>query len=71
MSAAATTSHDEPAILTVRDLTTAFRRDSKSVTVVDDVGLTLERGAVLGIVGESGSGKSMLLRSIMRIVSSE
>ena len=35
--------------------------------VVDDVGLTLQRGAVLAVVGESGSGKTTLARLIMRI----
>ena len=35
--------------------------------VVDDVSLTLRRGATLGVVGESGSGKTTLARMLMGI----
>lgn len=35
--------------------------------VVDDVSLTLRRGATLGVVGESGSGKTTLARLLMGI----
>ena len=68
MADAARVTQARPAIMTVEHLTTGFRRESGSVTVVDDVSFALEKGAVLGIVGESGSGKSMLLRSLMRIL---
>lgn len=39
--------------------------------VVDDVSLTLRRGATLGVVGESGSGKTTLARILMGIESPE
>ncbi|MFC8903663.1 ABC transporter ATP-binding protein [Micromonospora sp. NPDC057140] len=36
--------------------------------ILDDVALTAEAGAVIGLVGPNGSGKSTLLRSIYRAV---
>jgi len=37
----------------------------KSITLVNDVSLTLERGKVLGLIGESGAGKSTIGLSSM------
>ncbi|MBL8580346.1 MAG: ABC transporter ATP-binding protein [Mesorhizobium sp.] len=37
----------------------------KTITLVDDVSLTLERGKVLGLIGESGAGKSTIGLSSM------
>ncbi|NLV79510.1 MAG: metal ABC transporter ATP-binding protein [Rhodococcus sp.] len=39
-----------------------------TVTALDDVSLTLRRGAVCGLVGTNGSGKSTLFRTIMGLV---
>ena len=39
--------------------------DPRSVTIVDDVSLSLERGKVLGLIGESGAGKSTIGLSSM------
>ncbi len=39
--------------------------DPRTVTIVDDVSLTLERGKVLGLIGESGAGKSTIGLSSM------
>ena len=55
-------------VLQVRDLKVSFRTDAGKASVLDNVGLTLERGQVLGVVGESGCGKSTLIRAIMGIL---
>lgn len=39
--------------------------DPRTVTIVDDVSLTLKRGKVLGLIGESGAGKSTIGLSSM------
>ncbi len=57
---------DEPA-LAVRDLTAGYGRvkDGRpAIPVLQDIGITLERGHSLGVIGESGCGKSTLARVI-------
>jgi len=39
-----------------------------SKVAVDDVSLTIERGAFVGVIGRSGAGKSTLLRMVNRLV---
>jgi oligopeptide/dipeptide ABC transporter ATP-binding protein len=56
------------ALLDVGHLTVAVRRQNRQFRAVDDVSLSLARGASLGIVGESGSGKSITLRAIMGLL---
>ncbi|NVN89564.1 MAG: ABC transporter ATP-binding protein [Desulfuromonadales bacterium] len=57
-----------PALLDINDLHTCFKTQDGSVTAVNGVSLTINRGATLALVGESGSGKSMTALSIMRLV---
>ncbi|MCX7363092.1 MAG: ABC transporter ATP-binding protein [Alphaproteobacteria bacterium] len=54
--------------LDVRGLKVSIRTDEGIARVLDDVGVTLERGRILGVVGESGCGKSTLIRAIMGIL---
>jgi len=67
------------ALLDVQDLRTIFHlsgsfasrlagRAGESITAVDGVSLSVERGQIYGVIGESGSGKTTLGRSILRLV---
>src|SRR6202158_1312107 len=55
-------------LLDVRGLKVSIRTDDGIARVLDDVGLELQRGRILGVVGESGCGKSTLIRAIMGIL---
>ena len=55
-------------ILAVEGLSVRLTAHPGQPTILEDVGLTVSPGEVLGIVGESGSGKSMLALSIMGLL---
>jgi oligopeptide/dipeptide ABC transporter ATP-binding protein len=55
-------------VLKVSGLNVSIRTQDGPARILDDVGLTLEKGGVLGIVGESGCGKSTLIRAILGIL---
>jgi peptide/nickel transport system ATP-binding protein/oligopeptide transport system ATP-binding protein len=55
-------------LLSVRDLTVAFRAEGRTVAAVDRVGFDVAAGEVLGIVGESGSGKSVTALAVMGLL---
>jgi peptide/nickel transport system ATP-binding protein len=56
------------ALLEVDRLSVALATGSGPVTVVRDVGFTLDRRETLGIVGESGCGKTMTALAIMGLL---
>jgi microcin C transport system ATP-binding protein len=55
-------------LLSVCDLSVAFRQGGETQVVVDRVSFTLERGQALALVGESGSGKSVTAQSIVKLL---
>jgi len=67
-SSKTTTPSDGERLLEVENLSTKFLTSKGTVTAVDNVSFTLDRGKTLGVVGESGSGKTVLSRSIMNLL---
>jgi len=55
-------------LLEVEGLTTRFQGDAGTITAVDGISFTLDRGETLAIVGESGCGKSSAALSLLRLV---
>jgi len=55
-------------LLSVRGLKVSIRTDEGIAQILDDVGLELERGRILGVVGESGCGKSTVARLLIRLL---
>ncbi|MGF9976615.1 methionine ABC transporter ATP-binding protein [Viridibacillus arvi] len=51
-------------MLEIQNLTKVYKTKKGTVTGVDNVSLTIDKGEVFGIVGYSGAGKSTLLRCI-------
>ena len=57
------------ALLEVKNLEVKFGLRSGTVTALQDISFTLERGQRIGIVGESGAGKSVAAFSILNLIS--
>src|SRR5947208_4201622 len=51
-------------VLDISDLSVELSIGGRWIQALDRVGLTIQRGEVLGLVGESGSGKSLTALSI-------
>jgi oligopeptide/dipeptide ABC transporter ATP-binding protein len=58
----------EQPLLQLKDFKVRFHTSQGTVTAVDGVNLTVNRGEIVGIVGESGSGKSVMSQSIVRLL---
>jgi NitT/TauT family transport system ATP-binding protein len=55
----------KPALLEVRACRQAYHKDSNAdLVVLEDVGISLQQGEIVGLLGRSGSGKSTLLRIV-------
>jgi microcin C transport system ATP-binding protein len=55
-------------LLSVRDLSIAFRQGGKDMLAVDRISFDVKRGETLAIVGESGSGKSVSALSVVKLL---
>jgi oligopeptide/dipeptide ABC transporter ATP-binding protein len=68
MSAAATLTRRDAAVIEVRNLRVHFRSKERVVRAVDGISFDLNENEILGIVGETGSGKSVTARSLMGLL---
>lgn len=62
------TSHEDTALLRIKNLTVQYVTADGTVQAVDDLNLTLQKGETLGLVGETGAGKTTAVKAIMRIL---
>jgi microcin C transport system ATP-binding protein len=56
------------ALLSVRDLSVAFRQGERQLLAVDRISFDLKKGETVALVGESGSGKSVTALSVMKLL---
>ncbi|MFC6011984.1 dipeptide ABC transporter ATP-binding protein [Nocardia lasii] len=61
----------EAPLLSVRALHKRFHAGAGTITAVDDVEFSLDRGETLALVGESGSGKSTTARIAVRLTDAD
>ena len=55
-------------LLSVRDLSVAFRAGGRDTLAVDRVSFDIGKGETVALVGESGSGKSVTALSILKLL---
>src|SRR6266516_6535775 len=55
------------ALIELRDVSKAYRRDALEISVLDRVTISVDEGDFLGLMGPSGSGKSTLLNLLAGI----
>ncbi|MEX0953857.1 MAG: ABC transporter ATP-binding protein [Rhizobiaceae bacterium] len=55
-------------LLSIRDLSVAFRHGDQELLAVDHVSFDIARGETVALVGESGSGKSVSALSILKLL---
>ncbi len=55
-------------LLSVRDLSVAFRQGERETIAVDRVSFDIRKGETVALVGESGSGKSVTALSVLKLL---
>src|SRR5215213_1695035 len=55
-------------LLSVRDLSVAFRQGERQMLAVDRVSFQINKGETVALVGESGSGKSVTALSVLKLL---
>jgi len=55
-------------VVAVEGLSKQFGSGPDATTAVDDVSLTVDRGAIVGLLGPNGAGKTTLVKSILGMV---
>ena len=55
-------------LLSIRDLSVAFRQGSEETLAVDRVSFEINEGETVALVGESGSGKSVTALSVLKLL---
>jgi microcin C transport system ATP-binding protein len=55
-------------LLSVRDLSVAFRQGARELLAVDRISFELKMGETVALVGESGSGKSVTALSVLKLL---
>ena len=55
-------------LLSVRDLSVAFRQDGRDMVAVDRISFDVMPGETVALVGESGSGKSVSALSVLKLL---
>jgi microcin C transport system ATP-binding protein len=59
---------DDVPLLSVQDLSVAFRQGGREQLAVDRISFDLRRGETVALVGESGSGKSVSALSVLKLL---
>src|SRR6266849_9143173 len=55
-------------LLSVHDLSVAFRQGTRETLAVDRIDFDIAKGETVALVGESGSGKSVTALSVMKLL---
>lgn len=68
MSEPSSGSMNKKTLLSVRDLSVAFRQNGEERISVDRVSFDIAEGETVALVGESGSGKSVSALSVLKLL---
>ena len=55
-------------LLEVKDLVVKYKTDLETVSAVNGISFSLQKGETIGLVGETGAGKTTTALSILRLL---